>query len=146
MAVISFTESDKLAGKLVDKGGYTMMMTECEAKPSKKGTSINYWATFKITKGDSLNKELKITFNSATESTSLLGAMNLMPSRELLKLSAAVNNVPFKDVDLNLDTDSLLNRNFDGIIGVVPNVESGELMNVISAFFPEGKATGAPAF
>ena len=146
MSVIKFEESDKLAGKLVEKGGYTMMLTECEAKASKKGTSVNYWAVFKITKGDSMNKELKITFNSATDSGSVLGSMNLMPARDLLKLSAAVNNVPFKDVDLNLDTDSLLDRSFDAIINVIPNTESGELMNVISSFFPEGKATGAPAF
>lgn len=146
MAVIQFTESDKLAGKLVEKGGYTMMMTECEAKASKKGTSVNYWTTFRITKGDSINKELKICFNTNTDSGSLLGSMNLMPAHALLKLSAAVNNVPFKDVDLNLDTEQLLNRNFDAIVNVEPNKETGELMNVISSFFPEGKATGAPAF
>lgn len=146
MAVIQFQESDKLAGKLMEKGGCTMMMIECEAKVSKSGSSVNYWTTFKVTKGPLLGKELKITFNSKSSGQSILGSMNMMPARDLLKLSAAINNVKFDETDLNLDTDLLLNRNFDAVVGVVPNEESGELMNVISQFFPEGKATGAPAF
>lgn len=144
MAVIQFTESDKLAGKLMEKGGQTVQITEIQGPTaSKSQKSVNFFTTLKVVKGPFMNKEIQVCFNTETKNVSLLGSMQFFPHRDLLKIKAAIEGVKFDEVGLNLDTDALLNKPFDVIFGVEPNADGGELVNTVTGFFPEGKASGS---
>lgn len=142
MAVIQFTQADKLAAKTAEKGIYPMIITEIDGpKPSASKKSVNFFVTFKITAGDLMNKEITVAFNTETSNTSILGTMQFTQSRDLMKVKAAIQGVSFDDVDLNLDTDELMNKPFDASVDIVNS--GGALVNSIIAFFPIG--TGAKA-
>jgi hypothetical protein len=145
MSIIHFTEADRLAGKLLEKGNYSMMLTELEGKASKSAKSINYWATFKIAQGPLTGKELKVCFNTESDA-SILGNLQMMPARDLLKLAAAVNGVKFDEVPLDIDPETLLNRSFEGGVGVQPTEKGGDLINTITGFFTTGAAAAGPSF
>ena len=146
MAVIQFTQADKLAGKVMEKGGGTVQLTKLEQKASGSQKSVNFWATFRLTAGPYMGKELDCCFNTETSNASLLGNMKFFPHNQLLKVKAAIDGIKFDDVDVTtpMDTDTLMNRNLD-ITWDVVTVE-GDLINVITNFLPAGKANGAVPF
>lgn len=143
MPVIQFDDSDKLAGKVAEKGAYTMELTEIRAEASKSAKSVNYWTTFRITKGPLLNKEFGCSFNTSTKNQSLLGTMQFFPAHDLMKVAAAIQNVKFDDVSLNIDTDTLLNKPLDVNVDIA--IVEGAMVNILVSFAPTGILTkGAP--
>ncbi len=144
MAVIQFTEADKLAGKVMEKGGGTVIITEIEQKASTSQKSVNFWATFKLINGPFMNKELNCCFNTETNNASLLGTMKFFPHTYLMKIKAAIDKVKFEDAPLQLDTDELLNKPLDITWDV--NTVEGDLINSITAFLPAGTAIGKLPF
>lgn len=137
MAVIRFTESDKLAGKIIEKGYYPAVLTKLEgpqASASKK--SINYFGTFRIIKGSFMNKEFDIAFSSGSNSSSILGTMQWTTHRDLMKVEAAALNVKYDDVPLDLDTDTIIDKPLT--ISVDTATSEGNLMNFITGWYPAG--------
>lgn len=144
MAVIQFTDADKLAGKVMERGGGTVVLTSIEQKASSSQKSVNFWATFKIINGPFMNKELTCCFNTETNNASLLGTMKFFPHTYLMKVKAAIEKVKFEDVSLDLDTDTLINKPLDVTWDV--NTVDGDLINTITAFLPAGAANGKVPF
>ena len=140
MPVISFTDADKLAGKVIsEKGNYPVQITEIDGPTaSKSGKSVSFFVTIAVTAGKYMNKELRIALNTESTNSSILGSMQWFPHNTFLKIAAAIKKIKFDDVLLDLDTDELLNKPFEVTIDVMPNAETGELMNVITAFLPAG--------
>ena len=141
MAVIQFTEADKLASRIMEKGAERAVLSELEQKVSSSQKSVNFWATFKIINGPFMGKELKCCFNTETSEASLLGTMKFFPHSALMKVKAAVDNVKFESLDFSqpLDTDTIMNKPFDITFDTV--AVEGDLINVITGFLPAGKAT-----
>lgn len=145
MPVIQFTEADRLAGKALEAGGYSAQITEISGpKASASQKSVSFFVIIQITKGPFLNKELNVAFNTETRSASILGGMQWFPHREMLKIKAAIDNSNLDTVDLNFDTDTLLDKPFD--IMVAATVDGGAIVNIISAWLPAGKASTAVPF
>lgn len=144
MAVIQFTDADKLAGKVMEKGGGTAIITEIEQKASASQKSVNFWATFKLIDGPYMNKELKCCFNTETNNASLLGTMKFFPHTYLMKIKVAIDKTKFEDTPLQLDTDELLNKPLDITWDV--NTVEGDLINSITSFLPAGTANGKVLF
>lgn len=146
MPVIQFTEADKLAGKTLEKGVYVAEITEIDGpKASQSQKSINFFVKFRITKGPVTNKELMVAFGSGISNGSVLGGLQFLPHRDLLKVKAAIDDVKFDDINTNLDTDELLHKPLDIAVGI--ETSDGNLVNTITAFLPAGKgeaATSAP--
>lgn len=144
MSIISFKAADVLATKVAEAGNYKMVCTKIEgphASTSRK--SVSYFADFKFTEGDLMGKELKIAFNSNTNSVSLLGGVQYMPMRAMLALDAAVHNVPLEPVDRpDFDTEDLVDKPFTGVVTV--DTTEGVLGNLIAAFYPENYDGGTP--
>lgn len=137
MPVIKFTEADKMMGKTMEKGAYRALLTEITPPtPSKSQKSVSYFATFRISAGPYLNKELKIAFNTETNSASLLGTLQYNPARDLMKVVAAIKGTKYEDVELEVDTDVILNKPL-GLLIDVETVE-GNVENKITAFIPDG--------
>lgn len=142
MPVISFTDGDFLAGKLLDKGNYPVQITEIDGPTaSKSGKSVSFFVTIAVTAGKFMNKELRIALNTETENSSILGSMQWYPHNIFLKITAAIKKISLDELQKqgkDLDTDGLLNQPFEISADCVPNAETGELMNVITAFLPAG--------
>lgn len=145
MPIIQFSEADKLAGATMDKGGYPAIIAEIAApQASKSGKSVTYWATFRIAAGKYEGKELRVGFNTETNSSSILGTAQFMPAGNLLMVAAAVQKINFEDVPLNVDTDSLVNQPLDLMIS--PETSEGNLVNRIDVFLPSGSSSAASPF
>jgi hypothetical protein len=146
MSIIRFTEADRLAGKTLEKGYYTAQITQLVGPTaSSSGKSITFEATFTITKGPFANKELSIFFNTESSGSSLLGTRQYVPHNWLLsKVAPAILGVPFAEVPLELDTDSLLNQQLDISVGV--ETSGGNVENIINGFVPAGKGSVALPF
>ena len=131
MSIIKFTEGDKLAAVTAEAGWYIMSLTKLEARKSKNSESMNYFATFAILdEGRYQNKEIDQCYNTSTKNASVLGGWVGFPDTDILKIAAATKGVDLKDVDLNLDTDELLNVPFKGKVDVFIG-DSGPLNRVI---------------
>ena len=146
MPVIRFTDADRLASTVMEKGSARAILAALDAQPAKSQNSINYWATFKIVDGPYMGKELKCCFNTKTEIASLLGTMKFFPASDLMKIRAAVDGIPFNKVDwtVELVTEDLLNKPLDLIYDTA--TVDGDLINVITNFVPPGKATATIPF
>ena len=145
MAVIRFTDADKLAGKTMEKGGYPLIISEIEGpKASASQKSVSYFVTFRVAAGKFMGKELKTAFNSETRDRSVLGTMQWFPTRDFMLIAAAQQGKTLDEVDMELDTDALLNKPFDSIVDVA--TADGNLINVILSFLPAGKGTGSVPF
>lgn len=145
MPVITFSESDKLQGKVMEKGIYPMEVTSIsEATASSSQKSITYYVTFRVIEGPFLNKEVSIAFNSKTNGSSLLGTMQYMPARDIMKVASAALNMPYESVPLNLDTDTIKNKPFDAIVDV--QTSEGNLVNQINGFVPKGTGAAGPTW
>lgn len=141
MPVIQFTEADKLAGRLMDKGPATVQITEIDGpRASQSQKSVNFFVTLQVTSGKFQSKEFSICINSETKEPSLLGTMQFYPQVTFAKISAAIQNVKFDDLPIgSIDTDALLNKPFDVIIG--QETVTGNIINTVgSSFYPAGTA------
>src|SRR5579872_7285132 len=141
MPIIQLTAADKLAGTLMDKGPATVQVTEIDGpRASQSQKSVNFFVTLQVTSGKWMNKELSICVNSETKDPSLLGTMLFVPQLTFGKILAAVRKVKFEDMPEGpLDTDEILNKPFDVIIG--QEIVSGNLINVVgNSFYPAGTA------
>ena len=141
MSIIEFNEGDRLQSQIADIGWYSARITEMEIKASKQQTSINYWTTFTIDGPKFRGKEIKICYNSASNGSSILGSMHMVPHSDILKVFAAVQNVPLKDVNLQVDTDTLMDKPID--IKLDTAMGDGRPMNILVDYLPAGKGTGA---
>ena len=143
--LIQFTPSDKLAATVAEPGWVKAIMTECEGKQSKSGNSINFWAVFKIIEGKYVDKEVKCTFNTAVNSSSVLGGMYMMPHLTMMQIEACVNNrvkdgkLDMQSVPLGFNSDDLLNKPLDIEIGTAPD-ENGGMFNFPKNFLPAGQS------
>jgi hypothetical protein len=146
MSVIQFTDADKLAGKTAEKGIYPVLISNIDGpKASASKKSVSYFVTYTVTAGPLMNKEFTPAYNTETNNMSVLGSMQFIPSRDLMKVQAAILGIPFDQVALNLDTDTLLNKSLDISVDVVSS--EGNLVNTVMAYFPSGtgvKATQTP--
>lgn len=139
MPVIQFTEGDRLAGKVMEKGGYSAEVAEIDGpKASASQKSVTFFTTFRITEGKYLGKELTVAFNTGTNSSSMLGNMHYAPHRDLMKVAAAVQGVSLDSVPLDLDTDTLKNKGLDLIVDALTS--DGNIVNMIINFLPKGAA------
>jgi hypothetical protein len=140
MPVIHFTESDKLAGKVLEKGTYRAILTELkEPQQSSSKKSFTYVATFKLTEGIAVGKKLEVCYNTETSSSSVLGNRQYAPTRDMLKLAAAVKDVKFDDISLDFDSDEILNKPLDLLVDTATS--EGNIVNFITGYAPEGKGT-----
>lgn len=145
MPIIQFTESDRLAGATMEKGGYPAIVAEiAPPSASKSGKSVTYWTTFRIAAGKYQGKELRVGFNTETSNSSILGSVQFMPAGNLMQVAAAVQKKKFEEIDLNVDTDSLVNQPLDLMIS--PETSEGNLVNRIDAFLPSGASQAANVF
>ena len=149
MAILKFTDKDKMASKIMPDGWYSFEVVEVgEPKKSGSGKSFNIFSSFRVIDEPKYdNKELKITFNTGMDNTSVLGSMYLMPHTYLIHLAAATANCEIEDVPDDLDTESLKGLKFDG--HVLKGIYDGIVMNTISGFLPYGtgkakEAEGSP--
>lgn len=145
MSIIRFTESDKLAGKVLEKGAYAAQISEIEnPTASKSQKSVHYYTTFRVIEGPYMNKELRVSFNSETNNASLLGDMQFFPVRDYAKVLAAVKGIKYDDIPAgDIDLDMLVNQPLDIMVDV--ETSGGNLVNKITAFMPKGKGVGQKA-
>lgn len=143
MAVIRFTEADKLAGKTLEKGAYQAIITKISgpvASSSRK--SVSYETTFQLTKAPNAGKELDVFFNSETSGNGMLGTRQYCPHSFLLKVKAAVLDIPFVEVNLDIDTDELTNKPMDILVDTVTS--EGNILNIITGWVADGKGQTTP--
>ena len=146
MPVISFTPGDALQTVVVEAGIYLAEIIKIDGpKPSSSGKSVSYFTDFRITSPPKYKgKELTIVLNSETNSVSQLGSMQFFPQSMFLAIDAAINNKKIEAVDQALDTDNLLHKPLDIVVGVV-TVE-GRLINCINNFMPAGSGQSVTPF
>lgn len=144
MGVLKFTVGDKLAAVVIDKGWYPCIVKEIgSGAASKSGKSITYNVTFQLAEGPRKGKEHEVAFNTETSSISLLGNRQFFPDNQFLVLQAAVKGIKLDDVDLQMDTDDLLNKPLDIQFDVA--MADGTPVNIATGFAPAGKGTsGVP--
>lgn len=143
MAIIQFTAADAMQTTTVEPGIYPSQVTKIEGpKASKSGKSNHYFVDIQISDGKYKGKEVTVSFNTETNSPSLLGDMKFFPVSYLLQLDVAVNGGELGAKDM--DTDSLLFKPFDSQ-WTVATVE-GRLVNDVVAFHPAGYGATAPSF
>ncbi len=130
--------------KVLSTGYYPMVVSEIDGpKASKSGMSINWFFTFRIISGAFEGKDLKCAFTDGSEAASILGTLIWMPTAMMLQLIAAILNCKVEEVPDTYDTDTMLNKPFDGKIEV--NTGDTGLFNTISTFIPTGKGAAATA-
>lgn len=144
MPVLHFTESDKMAAKILEKGVYSVEVTKVGApEKSGSGKSFTHAAKFMVNAGPYINKELEVMFNTGTSSNSMLGNRQYAPARDVMKVAAAALGVQLDDVPLDLDTDTLLGKTIDVQVDVVTS--EGNLCNIIQMYAPHGKLSAGAA-
>jgi hypothetical protein len=137
---LNFTQADKMAAVLVDKGWHPSLISEWKSGSSKSGKSVNHFITITITDGKFKGKEIKTLFNSEMNNAQVMGDLSMFPEHDILRLVAAVEGIPLDDVKLEgVDTDNLLNKVFDVQYDVATN--NGLLFNTVVNFVPKGKGS-----
>lgn len=143
MAVIRFTEADKLATKTIAAGLYPSEVSLIDGpKKSSSAKSVNYFIDISVTEGPFKGKTRTIVFNTETNSPSLLGDMQFFPVAYMMLLAGAALG---REIGAEaIDTDTILHKPFEAAWGTT-TVE-GRLINIILDFHPVGYSKEAPAF
>ena len=138
MAILKFTEKDKMASKVMSAGYYSAEVVEIgEPKKSSTLKSFNMLSKFRIIEDEHYEgKELEVSFNTNMKNPSTMGSLYLMPHFYLLHVAAATADCELADVPEDIDTDSLKGLKLDLKIEKV--ISDGIPMNTISAFLPYG--------
>ncbi len=138
MAILKFTQKDKMASAIIPAGYFSFKVVElAEPRKSSSGKSFNIFARFVVIEDEKYEgKELTITFNTGMNNPSIMGTMHLMPHTYIQQLAAATAECDILEVPDDLDTDSLKDLKFDGKVERVIN--DGVVLNTISAFLPYG--------
>lgn len=145
MAIIQFTAGDALQTVMAEAGNYPMIIPEIDGpKASSSQKSVSYYVKFVVTEGPLQGKEWTVAFNSGTKNQSVLNGMQYVPQSTFLALDAAINGTKVEPVAKALDTDSLLNKPFTGIVAV--QTDEGKLVNVITGFLKSGAAAAGTPF
>lgn len=146
MPVISFTPADALQTVTVPAATYGAELVKIEGpKPSSSGKSVSFFVDMQITQeGKFKGKEFTIALNSETSNASLLGTMQFFPQSTFLEIDGAIQNKPVEPLNVDLDTDELLHKPLDIIVGVA-TVE-GKLINIINGFLPAGSGKSGPGW
>lgn len=135
---------DYLQAMKIEAGPYRSEITEWDSKPSKSGKGINHFVTFTITvEGKVKGKELRCCISTAMDEAKLLGSLQFMPKGAVALIDAAVNNTPIDINKTSIDTDTLMRRPLDIIVGVATTAEGG-LANPITAFAVAGSGAAVP--
>ena len=149
MAILKFTQADKLASAIMPAGYYSFEVAEIgEPVASGSKKSMNLHSKFHVIDDEKFTgKELKITFNTGMDRPSVLGTMCLMPHTWIQQLAAATADIDILEVPDDLDTASLQGLKFDGRVEKV--IVDGVVLNTISGFLPYGvgrkkEAEGSP--
>jgi len=139
MAILKFSEKDKLASKVMPAGYFSAEVVVIgEPKKSGSGKSMNMISKFRIIEDESFEgKELEVAFNTNMKNPSVMGSLYLMPHTYLLHVAAATADCAVEEVPDDLDTDSLKGLKLD--IKVEKVISDGIVMNTISGFLPYGK-------
>lgn len=138
MAVLKFSEADRLSSIVVPTDWYTAVITEIDGpKKSSSEKSFNFFTKFNLTTKFP-GKELQIVFNTGTKSPSILGSAQFMPTAFFMQLYAAAHNVSMAEVPAEFDPqETLVGKPFD--IKVEKGLHDGVPLNSILAFLPAGK-------
>jgi hypothetical protein len=138
MAVLHFTDSDKLASSIMPDKWYGFEVVEIgEPKKSDSGKSMNMWSKFRVIDDPKYtSKQLEICFNTGMNSPSVLGTAYFMPHTALIHLAAATAGCEIEDVPEDLDTESLKGLKFDG--RVTKGIYDGIVLNTLTGFLPLG--------
>jgi len=141
VAVIKFSDADKLASILIPTGWYSLEITEIDGpKKSTSGKSTNIFVKFQATDGDFRGKEFQIAFSTGSSAPSVLGNSQWFPMSFLIPLAAAIKNVGREEVgDFDTEDPQLLRHPFDAKIE--KGIYDGVALNTILSFLPLG--TGA---
>lgn len=138
MAVINFTEADRLSSTIVPTDWYRAEVTEIEGpKKSSSDKSFHFFTKFGFVGEKFTGKELSLSFNTGTRSPSVLGTMQFFPTAWMMKLYAAIYDVPLESVPAQIDTELLLRKPFD--LKVEKGIHEGIPMNTVLDFLPAGK-------
>jgi hypothetical protein len=139
MAILKFSDKDKMASKIMPAGWYSFEVVAIgEPKKSSSGKSFNMISQFRVIEDPVYDsKELEIAFNTNMKNPSVMGSLYLMPHTYLLYLAAATAECTIEEVPAdNLDTESLKGLKFDGKVERI--ISDGIVMNTISGFLPFG--------
>lgn len=137
MAVIRFTDADKLASVLVPTEWYKTEITEIDGpKKSSSEKSFNFFTKIQIIEGPYTGKELTIVFNTGTKSPSVLGTAQFMPHSYFIPVAAAILNVSREQVPQELDLETIVRKPFD--CKIEKGIHEGVPMNTILTFLPAG--------
>lgn len=144
MAILKFNEADRLASVVVPTEWYKLEVVEIDGpKQSTSQKSFNFFVKIQVTAGPYIGKEITVIFNTATKSESVLGTSQFFPTSSFLKLGAAIKNLPLDQISLEMDTDELLRKPFDGKIE--KGIHEGVPMNTIIQFLPAGQGQDVKA-
>jgi hypothetical protein len=141
MAIISFDAGDVLKKKVIDAGWYEARLTELKTKPSKEGTSINYWTTFTIESGTMTGKEIEVCYNTNTKSRSILGSAQFSPTSDFMEIACAKAGITIPSEGMTVDTDELLGCQLD--ILVTQEMSEGTPFNGLTSYMPYQKSAKA---
>ena len=137
MAILHFTDSDKLKSKVIEADYYPMRVKGIESKPSSSKKSINHFVTFEINDGLFNGKEFTVAFNTETSRASVLGGMQFVPVTTFMELAAATMGISIDAVPADVDTDHLVGGTFDG--KVEKGIFDGIVMNTVMTYLPLGQ-------
>ena len=144
MALLKFTESDRLASIVIPTEWYHLEVTEIDGpKESTSKKSFNFFFKVQVSDGPYAGKELSICFNTGTKSPSVLGTQQFFPTAWMLQLAAAIQNKKLDEVSLEMDTEELIRKPFDGKIE--KGIHEGVPMNTLLTFLPAGTGKDATA-
>lgn len=137
MAIIKFTEADKLSTIVVPTDWYKVEVTEIDG-PKKSGSdkSYHFWTTFQVIEGPFTGKEFRISFNTGTKNASVLGSAQFFPHAAMMSLYAAVHKTTLDEVPAEVDTDKILRKPLD--LKVEKGIHDGIPMNTVGLWLPEG--------
>ena len=138
MAILHFTDSDKLSSSIMPEGWYRFEVVEIgEPKASEAKKSMNMWSKFQVIDDPKYaGKQFDICFNTKMNAPSVLGTAYFMPHTFLIHLAAATAGCEIDDVPDDLDTESLKGLKFDG--KVTKGIYDGIVLNTITGFLPLG--------
>lgn len=144
--IIHATAADAMQTITVEAGAYPAELIKLDGpRPSTSGKGVNVFLEIQITDGKYKGKTFRIAGSSGSSGDSLLGDMQWFPTNSLfLRLDAAVNKTKVDTTEKDIDTDNLMHKPFDIVVGV--STVEGKLVNVITAFAPLGSATSGPGF
>ena len=140
--ILKLTDGDRLIGTLVESNWYPMVVKKFnDLQKSKSGKSMSMFVDFEICDGKFRGKEFTVAFNTETNSPSILGSMVFMPMGFVFNLAAAILNIPISAVPLDVDTETLIAKAFDG--KVEKTISDGVPVNALLAFLPAGAGTAS---